>query len=81
MSGEFARDGDHDDQARLASGLERVPASVQPAGTRVRLGSHGEGLAGASAFQRDAQARSAALMPGSLDQQPACVLPVFVIPP
>ena len=24
MSGELARDGDHDDQARLASGFERV---------------------------------------------------------
>ena len=32
VSGELARDGDHDDQAGLASGLERVPASVEPAG-------------------------------------------------
>ena len=57
VSGELARDGDHDDRAGLASGLERVPASVQPAGAAVRLGSHGEGLARASAFQRDAQTR------------------------
>jgi hypothetical protein len=39
VSGELARDGDHDDRAGLASGLERVPASVEPAGAAVGLGS------------------------------------------
>jgi hypothetical protein len=69
VSGEPARDGDHDDRAGLASGLERVPASVEPAGAAVRLGSQGERLACASAFERDAQARWAALVPGGLDQE------------
>ena len=55
VSGELTRDCDDDDHARLASGLERVPAAVQPARARVRLGSYGERLAGASALQRDAQ--------------------------
>jgi len=69
VSGEFAGDGDHHDRAGLASALERVPASVQPAGAAVCLGSHGERLACASAFERDAQARWAALVPGGLDQE------------
>ncbi len=69
MSGEFAGDGDHDDRAGLASALERLPASVKPAGAPVRLRSHGERLACASAFERDAQARWAALVPSGLDQE------------
>src|SRR3954452_2613315 len=73
VSGELTRDCDHDDQAWLASGLERVPAPVQSARARVRLDSHGERLAGASAFQRDAQPRGASLMPGGFDQKPARV--------
>ena len=83
VSGELARDGDHDDRARLASGLERVPASVQPAGAPVGLGSHGERLAGASAFERDAQARTALrwCQAASTRSRRACVLPVLVIPP
>ena len=73
VCGEFAGDGDHDDQAGLASGLERVPAPVQPASATVGLGSYGEGFAFASAFEGDAQAWSAALMLGGLDQKPASV--------
>jgi hypothetical protein len=56
VPGEFAGDGDYDDCAGLASGLERVPAMVEPAGAAVGLGSHGEGLAYAPSFQRAAQA-------------------------
>jgi hypothetical protein len=41
VSGELAGDGDHDDRAGLASGLERVPASVEPAGAAVGLGLDG----------------------------------------
>src|SRR5438445_5411891 len=70
VSGELARDGDHDDRAGLASRLERVPASVQPGGAAVRLGSYGERLACAPAFKRDAQARRAALVPGGLNKEP-----------
>src|SRR5438034_5420148 len=73
VSGEFAGDGDYHDRAGLASALERVPASVKPAGAPVRLRSHGERLACASAFERDAQAGRAALVPGGLDQEPARV--------
>src|SRR3954447_15366709 len=70
VAGELAGDRDHDDRAGLASGLERVPASVEPAGAAVRLGSYGERLACTSAFQRDAQARRTTVVPGGLDQQP-----------
>jgi hypothetical protein len=42
VSGELAGDGDHDDCPRLASGLERVPASVEPSSAAVGLGSPGE---------------------------------------
>ena len=73
MSGELAGDGDHDDRAGLASCLERVPASVEPAGAAVGLGSQGEGFAFAPAFEGDARARRAALVPGGFDQEPACV--------
>src|SRR6266699_4015079 len=69
VSGEFAGDGDDHDRAGLASALEGVPASVKPAGAAVRLRSHGERLACASACERDAQARWAALVPGGLDQE------------
>ena len=74
VSGELARDGDHDDRARLASGLERVPASVQPAGAAVGLGSHGE-RACLSRLRSSVTLRrgAAALVPGGLDQQPARV--------
>ena len=73
MSGELARDSDHDDRAGLASSLERVPASVEPAGAAVGLGSQGEGFAFASTFEGDAQARRAALVPGGFDQEPTRV--------
>ncbi len=73
VSGELARDRDHDDRAGLASGLERVPASVEPAGAAVRLRSQGEGFAFAPAFEGDAQARRAALVPGGLNKEPARV--------
>ena len=57
----LAGDGDHDDRAGLAAGLERVPASVEPAGAAVGLGSSGvERLPVASAFERGAQARAGA---------------------
>jgi len=71
VSSELARDGDDDDRARLASGLECVPAGVQSAGAALGLGLHRERLAMASAFERDAPSRRAALVPGGLDQQPA----------
>ncbi len=71
VSGELARDRDDDDCAGLASGLERVPACVQPPGAALGLGLDRERLAGASAFERDAPARRAALVPGRLDQKPA----------
>src|SRR5215217_6569097 len=73
VSGEFAGDGDHDDRAGLASALERVPAFVEPAGAALGLGAPGEGLAFAPAFEGDAPARRAALVPGGLDQETACV--------
>src|SRR5205823_11417332 len=73
VSGELARDRDHDDRAGLASGLERVPASVQSAGASVGLGLHGDWIAAASACERGAQTRRAALVPGGLDQEPARV--------
>ena len=73
MSGELAGDRDHDDRAGLASGLEGVPASVEPAAASLGLGSDGEGLACASAFQGDAQAGGAAVVPGGLDQEPTCM--------
>jgi len=73
VSGEFACDGDDDDRPRFASGLERVPALLQAAGAALGLGLHGERLAGASAFERDAPARRAALVSGGLDQKPAYV--------
>src|SRR5215216_7861253 len=73
VSGEFAGDGDHDDRAGLASGLERVPASVEPAGAAVGLGSQGERFAFAPALEGDAQPRRAALVPGGFDQETACV--------
>ena len=61
----------------IKRGLPRASSAFQrPCSLRalaVGLGSHGEGLAGASAFQRDAQPRGAALMPGSFDQKPASV--------
>src|SRR6476660_7741810 len=73
VPGEFASDRDHDDRAGLAAGLERVPACVEPAAAPLGLGSHGEGLAFASAFEGDAQPCRAALVPGGLDQQPTGV--------
>jgi hypothetical protein len=63
VSGELAGDGDHDDRAGLASGLERVPAIVQPAGCALGLGLDGEGLALPSAFERDAPERRSATSP------------------
>ena len=69
MSGEFAGDGDDDDRAGFASALEREPAFVEPAGAAVRLRSQGQRLAGASAFERAAQAQWGALVPGGLDQE------------
>jgi hypothetical protein len=52
----------------------RARASVvQPPGAAVGLGLYGLGFAGASAFEPDAPARRAALVPGGLDQQPAYV--------
>jgi hypothetical protein len=82
VSGELAGDGDHDDRAGLTSGLEGVPAVVEPSGAALGLGSCGERFAVPSAFERDAPAQRAALVPGGLDQEPACVaVPVFVIPP
>jgi hypothetical protein len=82
VSGEFAGDGDHDHRAGLASALERVPAFVEAAGAAVRLGSHGEGLACASAS-------SVTLIRGgrrwcqvaSIRSRRACVLPALVIAP
>ena len=74
VSGELARDGDHDDRAGLASGLERVPACVQPAGARGRLGLARR--AACRARRRSSvtlSAERAALVPGGLDQQPAGV--------
>src|SRR5438067_118337 len=68
---ELARDRGHHGQARFAFRLERVPTAMQPAGARVGLSPHGEGLAFASALQSDAPTRSAALMPGGFDQKPA----------
>src|SRR5205814_1287515 len=73
VSSELARDRDDDDRARLAPCLERLPTCVQPAGAALRLGLHRERLAVASAFERDAPTRRAALVPGGLDQQPADV--------
>src|SRR6266478_5419863 len=73
VSGELACDGDDDDRARLASSFERVPTSVQPPAAALGLGLHRERLAVASAFERDAPSRRAALVPGGLDQQPADV--------
>ena len=71
MAGELARDCDDDDRPGLASGLERLPASVQPPGAALGLGLDRERLASASAFERDAPTGRRALMPGGLDQQPA----------
>ena len=68
VSGQLARDGDHDDRARLAAGLERLPASVQAATAPLGLSAYGKRLAGASALERGAPTRRLALMPGSLDQ-------------
>lgn len=63
LSGELTPDGDDDDnRAWLAAGLERLPASVQPAGASVRLCSHGERLARASALERDASTRRRAVV-------------------
>ena len=61
----------------------RARAGVRGAGGRCgRLGSHGERLACASAFERDAQARWAALVPGGIDQETTrVVLPALVIAP
>src|SRR5207248_4098033 len=73
VSGEFAGDSDHHDRAGLASRLERVPARMQPPAAALGLGLHRERLAVASAFERDAPSRRAALVPGGLDQQPADV--------
>ena len=73
MSGEFARDSDDDDRARLASGLECVPALVQPPSAALSLRLHSERLAVSSALKRDASTRRRALVPGGLDQQPAYV--------
>jgi hypothetical protein len=73
VSGELAGHGDHDDRAGFASGLERVPASVQPSGAALGLGLHGERFPVPSAFERDAPARRAALVPGGFDQEPARV--------
>src|SRR5262249_17310949 len=71
MARQLARDGDPDDRAGLASGLQRVPASVQPPGAAFGLGLNGERFAVASPFERDASTRRAALVPGGLDQEPA----------
>jgi hypothetical protein len=73
MSREFARDGDDDDRAGLASRLERVPAPMQPPSAALGVGLHGEGFAVASAFERDAPTRRTALVPGGLDQERAYV--------
>ena len=73
VAGELARDSDHHDRARLASGLECLPAPVEAAGASIGLGLHGRRLAVASAFQRDAHTGRAALVPGGLDQEPARV--------
>src|SRR3954469_1198569 len=71
VSSELARDRDDDDRARLASGLECVPASVQPAGAAPGPGLHSDRVAVSSPLERDTPARGTALMPGGLDQQPA----------
>ncbi len=73
VSGEFARDGDDDDRAGLAAGLECMPASVQAPTAAFSLGSQSEGLAVTSAFERDAPPVRRAMVPGGLDQQPAHV--------
>jgi hypothetical protein len=73
VPGELAGDRDDDDRPGLASALERVPASMQPTRAALGLGLYGEGLAGASAFERDAPPGRRALVPGGLDQQPAYV--------
>jgi hypothetical protein len=46
---------------------------MQPARAALGLGLHGERLAGASAFERDAPPRRRPLVPGGLDQEPAYV--------
>ena len=73
MGGEFARDGDDDDRAGFAAGLERLPASVQAAAAPLGLSAHSKGLTGASALERDAQSRRWAVVPGGLDQKPTDV--------
>jgi len=67
VSGELAGDRDHDDRAGLAAGLERVPAAVKPPSAALGLRLHGERFAVASAFEPDAPAQWAALVPGGLD--------------
>src|SRR5947209_15314479 len=54
VSGELAGDGDHDDRAGLASGLERVPAPVESAGAAVSLSLYRRWLAVASACEHGA---------------------------
>jgi hypothetical protein len=73
VAGEFAGDGDHDDRAGLASGLERVPAPVESAGAAVGLSLYRRWLAVASACEHGAHPLRAALVPGGLDQEPTRV--------
>src|SRR5712691_5558133 len=73
VSGELAGDGDHDDRAGFASGLERVPAPVEPAGAAVGLSLYRRWLAVASACEQGADPVRVALVPGGLDQEPTRV--------
>ena len=83
VSGEFAGDGDHDDRAGFASALERVPASVGPAGAAV-------GAWARTASDLPARLRSSVTLKrggrrwcqaASTRRRRACVLPALVIAP
>ena len=82
VSGEFARDGDDDDRAGLASGLECVPASVQPPTAAFSLGLHSERLAVSSAFERDARDGGGRwCQAASISSRRTWLLPALVIAP
>jgi hypothetical protein len=72
-AGELASDGDGGDVARLAACAEAAVEAVQPS-----LCTEGDleyvvGLAGAAFGERATFARAGQVVPGGLDQQPACL--------
>jgi len=73
VGSELAGDRDRDDRAWLASLLEVLPAAVEAVGAVVGLETDERGLAGAAPLERCAWSWRASLVPGRLDQQPACV--------